>query len=65
MSAILWRMGVEEAELIARVEKTQAYFKARGEDPSIYAPGFFIYHCNRCGSPEEVFKIATRTEYAC
>lgn len=52
---------VTEADLILsqRIEATKAYFDARGEDPVVFAPEFFVYHCKQGESPAQIFAIAT------
>lgn len=48
---------ITEAVLI-RAQAAQAYFRARGEDPSLIAPEFFVYWSNEGKTPAEMYRIA-------
>lgn len=48
---------ISEAVLL-RAKVAEDYFRARGEDPTLIAPDFFLYHANEGKTPAEMYRIA-------
>lgn len=45
------------------LDAVYVYFRSRGEDPQVYAPGFFAYHLKHGLSASEIYRIACGREY--
>lgn len=40
------------------VAAVHAYFSARGEDPTVITPAFFLYHLSHGKTADQIFRIA-------
>lgn len=48
---------------MTNLDAVYAYFRSRGEDPAVYAQGFFAYHVARGCSAIEIYRIACGREF--